>query len=99
MIKRKVDVKIPSVKVFDEIYCDKAQALKPLEEAAEIFGAWQLMISQSLENEREAMRQDMLSEIADCIQACANLAYTLGVVDMTRYMESCENRNRARGRL
>lgn len=34
-------VEIGSVAVFRDLEASKAQALKPLEEAAEVFGAWQ----------------------------------------------------------
>lgn len=34
-------VKIGDVRAFDNVQCDKAHALKVLEEAAEVFGAWQ----------------------------------------------------------
>lgn len=42
----------------------KAKALKPLEEAAEVFGAWQ-----------NRCDEDVVDELADCIQACANMTY------------------------
>mgnify|MGYP000310311164 CR=1 FL=1 len=34
-------VNVGSVAVFKDLDASKAQALKPLEEAAEVFGAWQ----------------------------------------------------------
>ena len=43
-------------------------------------------------------REALMDEIADCIQSCANLAAMVGVSDLTPYMESCEGRNRERGR-
>ena len=43
-------------------------------------------------------RESLMDEIADCIQACANLAAMVGVSDLTPYMERCEERNRKRGR-
>lgn len=33
-------VELGSVAVFDNVECSKAQAMKVLEEAAEVFGAW-----------------------------------------------------------
>lgn len=36
-------VNVGTVRVFDHVAPDKAQALKPLEEAAEVFGAWQML--------------------------------------------------------
>lgn len=35
-------LRIGSVRVFDEVEPSKAQALKVVEEASEVFGAWQL---------------------------------------------------------
>ena len=43
-------------------------------------------------------RESLMDEVADCIQACANLAAMVGVNDMTPYMERCEQMNRERGR-
>lgn len=33
-----------SIRPFRQVACNKEQALKPLEEAAEIYGAWQELI-------------------------------------------------------
>lgn len=103
-------IKLGSVHAFPHVAPDKAQALKPLEEAAEVFGAWQVWDSFDVDALRElytpgqlrlygiANRRDLLNEIADCIQACCNLASALGVEDMTPYLARCEERNRKRGR-
>lgn len=100
------DVTIPTIKAFCNLE-PKAQALKPLEEAAEVFGAWQNIdrMSAKFVNVDEesaetmcALERDLMDEIADCIQSCANLAAMLGVSDLTPYMELCEERNRERGR-
>lgn len=90
------DVTIPTIKAFCNLE-PKAQALKPLEEAAEVFGAWQVYDSDDCTHAGYNAHV-MLDEIADCIQACANLAAMVGVSDLTPYMESCEERNRERGR-
>lgn len=71
----------------------KDRALKPLEEAAEAFGAWQLY-NYAISGESYERFAD---EIADCIQACCNLADTYNV-DLQAAMERCEKRNRDRGR-
>ena len=100
------DVTIPTIKAFCNLE-PKAQALKPLEEAAEVFGAWQNIdrMSAKFVNVDEesaetmcALERDLMDEIADCIQACANLAASLGVTDITPYLARCEERNRDRGR-
>ena len=74
----------------------------------EVFGAWQeAEISKTAyadPEEREVSGyafgygEVLLDEIADCIQACANLASALGVTDLTPYLARCEERNRERGR-
>lgn len=96
-------VHIGEVKPFPGIKHDKAQALKPLEEAAEVYGAWQqwnIETNGYFANplSRKWAVDDLLNEIADCIQACANLAHSLGIEDMSPYMEACRERNEARGR-
>lgn len=103
-------IKLGSVRAFPRVAPDKAHALKPLEEAAEVFGAWQVWDSFDVDSLRElytpeqlrlfgiANRRDLLNEIADTIQACCNLAASLGVDDMTPYLARCEERNRKRGR-
>lgn len=92
-------IKLGSVRAFPRVAPDKAHALKPLEEAAEVFGAWQLMrdtAEAGLNPKHE--KADLVDEIADTIQACCNLAAALGVEDMTPYLARCEERNRKRGR-
>lgn len=88
---------------------DKEAALKPLEEAAEIFGAWQA-IKECADSLTCRLRtypntpqqdcqcyEDFANEIADCIQACVNLADREGV-DLEAALKRVESGNRARGR-
>lgn len=73
-----------------------------MEEAAEVFGAWQLFEKHKLPEEDMVTRvlaKRLLDECADVIQAVCNLAAALGVTDMEPYMKDCEKRNRERGRL
>lgn len=101
-------VKLGHVRVFPNVQPTKAQALKPLEEAAEVFGAWQeAEISKTAyadPEEREVSGyafgygEVLLDEIADTITACCNLAAALGVTDLTPYLAACDERNRERGR-
>ena len=92
-------VKLGAIRAFPGAVPDKAQALKVLEEAAEVFGAWQLM-RDTVESELNAKyeKADLIDEIADTIQACCNLAAALGVTDLTPHLAACEERNRERGR-
>ena len=52
---------MPSVRVFDEVRLDKQQAIKPLEEAAELFGAWQAVehAETAIANEWPREQQDV----------------------------------------
>lgn len=92
-------VKLTSVRTFPNVAPTKAQALKVLEEAAEVFGAWQLMrdTAEARLDPKHEMA-DLMDEIADTIQASCNLAAALGVYDLTPYLARCEERNRERGR-
>lgn len=87
-------VKLTSVRTFPGARPDKEQALKVVEESAEVFSAWEGW--QTVED--EGVREMLLDEIADTIQACCNLAASLGVTDLTTYLARCEERNRRRGR-
>lgn len=87
-------VRIGSVRVFDEVEPSKAQALKVVEEASEVFGAWQ--VTHLSEDE---CRLRMVDECCDVIQATCNLLASLGVHDVREAMDRCERRNRERGRI
>ena len=97
-------VRIGSVRRFDRVEPDKAQALKPLEEASEVHGAWQAMASAELVHGGDCVlarlwRKRLLDECADVIQATLNLVAALGVEDFGPYLKACERRNRERGRI
>lgn len=79
---------------------DKAAALKPLEEAAEIYGAWQVLrrYRQNFPRQNGAYFQNELAdEIADTITACVNLAQRYGI-DLRLALERVERANKDRGR-
>lgn len=62
-------VKLGAVRAFPGAVPDKAQALKPLEEAAEVFGAWQLMrdtVESGLNAKYE--KADPIDEIAEALR-------------------------------
>lgn len=81
-------VNIGEVATFPGAKPDKAQALKVLEEAAEVFGAWQAFDD-----------YELFYECADVIQATCNLVAAFGVSDFAPYMEECRMRNEERGRM
>ena len=85
---------------------DKEAALKPLEEAAEVFGAWQVwdaFCPRLIEcdecdfNGTCGVGGNIAYEIADCITACCNLADRYGL-DLQAALDVVEKHNRERGR-
>lgn len=84
----------------------KQQAVKVLEEAAEVFGAWQRLRSTRYlvgkgaldEYSLHEARIELADEIADVITAACNLARRYDL-DMKAAMARCEHRNMERGRL
>lgn len=79
---------------------DKECAAKPLEEAAEAFGEWQLCTSE-YKNERLAhTRFDVMYECCDVIQAACNLMSRMGATpdDVERVMGAVHRNNERRGR-
>ena len=88
-------INVGEVAVFDHVEPSKEQALKPLEEAAEVFGAWQEW--NETKSAGDAVR--VIDEIADTIQACVNLASALGAGNLSCAMESCKDRNIWRRRI
>ena len=90
-------MKLGNVLSFPNAKPDKAQALKVLEEAAEVVEAFKQRDPRDVSHIGYATA-NVLDEIADTIQACCNLAAALGVTDLTPYLARCEERNRRRGR-
>lgn len=97
-----------TVRTF-EMGTAKEAALKPLEEAAEAYAVWQKVdfclayLPHCRDCEKDggtgacADKCFLADEIADCIQACCNLAARYGL-DLAAAMERCEERNARRGR-
>ena len=90
-------IKLGNVKPFPNAAPTKAQALKVLEEAAEVVEAFKQRDPRD-ETHIGYATANVLDEIADTIQASCNLAASLGVTDPTPYLARCEERNRRRGR-
>ena len=97
-------IKLGGVRAFPDVQPTKEQAVKVLEEAAEAFGAWQVLwddwnaVEGTSEKQVHAARESLFAEIADTITACCNLAAALGVTDLTPHLAACEEKNRRRGR-
>lgn len=87
--------------VFNNVSDSKGQALKPLEEAAEAFGAWQEFDRMRNVPARMDMRDDLIDECMDTVQAIANLlaavSATQGEVDAA--IRRMDERNGDRGRF
>ena len=103
--RRPVAVTIPPVRCFAHVETSKAQALKPLEESAEVFGAWrdyERTKSWSEDWDEFLAHNDatisLVDECCDVITATCNLLCALGVTDLTDAMAACERRNEERGR-
>lgn len=90
-------VNVGEVATFPGAKAGKAQALKVLEEAAEVFGAWQAFNADQDGNTSAIFL--LLDECADVIQAVSNLVAALNVVDFAPYMDDCRERNEKRGRF
>lgn len=87
--------------------CDKAQAIKVLEESAELFAAVQKFESYakyegSFQNEvtraiLDKYRTDIIDEASDLITALCGLLTGVCVVDMRGALDRCVKKNMERG--
>lgn len=92
------------MRVFNDVSDDKHQALKPLEEAAEVFGAWQELDSMRdspSPSARGDMRGDLIDECVDTVQAAANMLAAVGATqgEVDAAVKRMDERNGDRGRL
>ena len=88
---------------FADTKNDKEQALKPLEEAAEVFGAWQRLRSECHDDCGKCVNRCInhtlfVDECADVVQAVTNLLDAVGISCMEHAMADCRQRNEERGR-
>lgn len=92
-----------NLRTFREVRDDKAQALKPLEEAAEAFGAWQKYddVRYATAAIRDAFRKDLIDECLDTVQAAVNLLAAVGATqgEVDAAIKRMDERNCGRGRL
>ena len=98
-----IDGYLLNTRVFNNVSDSKGQALKPLEEAAEIFGAWQKCddMRYATTTIRRAFREDLIDECMDTVQATANLLAAVGATqgDVDAAIKRMDERNGDRGRL
>lgn len=94
------NVNVGCVEPFrDELlHQDKPQALKVLEEAAEVVEAFK---NWDKHGHTSGQRRDLIDECADVIQATVNLMAAMEFTDdeIRQAIEDCRARNDARGRM
>ena len=93
-----------NLRTFREVRDDKAQALKPLEEAAEVFGAWQELDSMrptTFKQDWVDMRNCLIDGCLDTVQATVNLLAAVGATqgEVDAAIRRMDERNCERGRL
>ena len=82
---------IGDVRTFPSPKPNKEQVVKILEEAAEVYSAW--------ENWNDAkMKRSIYRECADLIMAVSNFLASLGISDMSPFIRECEKIQEMRGR-
>lgn len=98
-----IDGYLLNMRVFNNVSDSKGQALKPLEEAAEIFGAWQARYNMRFASRGacRASRRDLIDECVDTVQAAANMLAAVGATqgEVDAAIERMDERNGDRGRL
>lgn len=98
-----IDGYLLNTRVFNNISDSKGQALKPLEEAAEVFGAWQARYNMRFASRdaQGAFRDDLIDECMDTVQAIANLLAAVGATqsEVDDAIKRMDERNEYRGRL
>lgn len=98
-----IDGYLLNMRVFNEVNDSKGQALKPLEEAAEVFGAWQKCddVRYAATTIRGAFREDLIDECMDTVQAVANVLAAIGTTqgEADAAIRRMDERNKDRGRL
>lgn len=96
-----IDGYLLNMRVFNDVSDSKAQALKPLEEAAEVFGAWQEFDSIRNVPARRDMRDDLIDECMDTVQATVNMLAAIGATpgEVDAAIRRLDERNGNRGRL
>lgn len=97
-------IKLGGVRAFPDAQPTKEQAVKVLEEAAEVVEAFKrvdvgdlLPVARQFDDCNSRIKP-LMGEIADTVTACCNLAAALGVTDLTPHLAACEEKNRRRGR-
>lgn len=76
-----------------------SQVFKVMEEACEVRTAFvELQMGRRLSEDVTDATRDLADEIADCVQACVNLASMCGI-DLAEALSRVHDKNESRGRL
>ena len=98
-----IDGYLLNMRVFDKVNDDRHQALKPLEEAAEVFDAWQARHSMRFASRdaQGAFRDDLIDGCMDTVRAIANLLAAVGATqgEVDAAIKRMDERDGNRGRL
>lgn len=98
-----IDGYLLNMRVFNDVSDSKGQALKPLEEAAEVFGAWQARYNMRFASRdaQGAFRDDLIDECIDTVQAIANMLAAVGATqgEVDAAIRRMDERNGYRGRF
>lgn len=96
-----IDGYLLNMRVFDNVNDDEHQALKPLEKAAEAFGAWQEFDGMRDMPAWRDMRDDLIDGCMDTVRAIANLLAAVGATqgEVDAAIKRMDERNGNRGRL
>lgn len=92
-------VHVGDVYIVQSARADKAQALKILEEAAEVFSAWERFVCCDDKAMRSALEFYLRQEVADLITASCGMLAGLGFHDASEALEFCKLYNEERGRM
>lgn len=99
-----IDGYLLNTRVFNKVNGDKRQMLKPLEEVAEVFGAWQELDSMrptAFKQDWVDMRNRLIDKCMDTVQAVANVLAAVGATqgEVDAAVKRMDERNEGRGRL
>ena len=97
-----IDGYLLNMQVFRKVEDSKGQALKPLEEAAEVFGTWQKRDVRYTSGKMCKVSSDeLIDECMGTVQAIANLLAAIGATqgEVDDAIKRMDERNEYRGRL
>lgn len=98
-----IDGYLLNTRVFRKVEDSKPQVLKPLEEAAEIYGAWQKydVMRYAPGSIRKVFREELIDECLNTVQAVANVLAAVGTTqgEADAAIRRMDERNSGRGRL